>query len=113
MQFVAKAVSLEEFNAWVQQSKEMQSPLSSGAYAALVEPSSNDPVHIFSTIDRSLYTRVIMSYMDPQSERVATTSQSVAATALKDAVSSPSTSTQRHAHNEHTMPMQMMYTPTP
>ncbi|MDB5237479.1 MAG: cyoA [Parcubacteria group bacterium] len=64
MTFVAKAVSKDEFDAWVQQQKAAE-PLSAAAYAELAKPSSYVPPAYYSLPDPNLYTSIIMSYMMP------------------------------------------------
>ncbi len=65
MNFIAKASSEADFDAWVQ--KVAQSPLQLGwdEYGELVKPSEDDPVALYRLTKEDLFNQIIMKYMAP------------------------------------------------
>ena len=64
MKFNAIATPTEDdFEAWVASVKQSQTPLTSGAYKQLAEPSENTPVTYFSKVDDGLFHNIVMKYM--------------------------------------------------
>ena len=64
MKFNAIATPTEDdFEAWVASVKQSQTPLTSGAYKQLAEPSVNNPVTYFSKVDDGLFHNIVMKYM--------------------------------------------------
>jgi len=64
MTFVAKSVSKDTFNAWVQSQKDGPT-LTADAYASLTKPTSYVPPTHYALANSNLYTSVIMSYLVP------------------------------------------------
>jgi cytochrome o ubiquinol oxidase subunit 2 len=67
MKFIAKATSQADFDQWVQSVKRSSTTLSLDTYEKLAEPSENDPVVFYASIDESLYTKIMMKFMAPMS----------------------------------------------
>ena len=67
MTFDAKAVSPQDFNAWVQSVRASNNPLNATSYAALSAPSSYVPVQYFSSVADGIYTDSMMKYMGTMS----------------------------------------------
>ena len=63
MTFDAKSVPHADFDQWVALVKRTDNPLSPATYAALAQPSENNPPETFSSVDSSLYTAVVNKYM--------------------------------------------------
>jgi cytochrome o ubiquinol oxidase subunit 2 len=66
MTFVAKSSSREDFDSWVNGVKQSQQRLSDKAYEALLKPSQNEPVTLFSSVEEHLFHRIVMKYMHPE-----------------------------------------------
>lgn len=64
MQFVAKAVPVDDFNNWVFHTHMDQPKLTQATYNQLAKPSSNNPVAYYGNVDDGLYNGVIMKYMN-------------------------------------------------
>ncbi len=67
MNFVAKASSLADFRAWVNQAKQSSTPLDMQAYSKLVKTSSDNPVAYYSGGEPELYDKIIGKYTGPDS----------------------------------------------
>ena len=65
MKFVAKAVSQTEFDSWVATTRAASSTLSYSEYAELVQPSSKYPHVEYASVEKNLYTRIMMQFMSP------------------------------------------------
>ncbi|MDR3547717.1 MAG: COX aromatic rich motif-containing protein [Candidatus Pacebacteria bacterium] len=65
MTFMAKSVSQDDFNQWVQSVKAGSDPLTPSAYTTLAAPSTYVPVTYYSSVQGDLYTESIMKYMMP------------------------------------------------
>jgi cytochrome o ubiquinol oxidase subunit 2 len=65
MSFTARAVSVSDFNAWIQSVRASSNPLSLIRYAALAAPSEYNPITTYSSVDPALYTDIIMKFMMP------------------------------------------------
>lgn len=65
MKFVAKASSREEFDQWVGQVRQSPNTLNFNEYDRLREKSRNNPVSYYSSVEDSLYGKIIMKYMVP------------------------------------------------
>jgi cytochrome o ubiquinol oxidase subunit II len=65
MKFVARATTDESFNQWVQSVKNSGGDLSVAEYNNLVEPSENNPVTTYSTVQDNLFDNIIMKFMKP------------------------------------------------
>lgn len=73
MTFVAKAVSDEEFTAWVNKVKHANNSLDSGVYANLTKPSYNNPVTLYSSVQKHLFHNIIMKFMQPNHNNASAT----------------------------------------
>ena len=63
MKFTAEARSLEGFEQWLAQVKASPSSLQFADYQKLVEPSQNNPVAYYSTVEAKLYDRIVNQFM--------------------------------------------------
>ena len=68
MKFIAKAVTNDQFNAWVDTVKKGPNTLSLNAYNALVPPTEDTGVYYFSAVDSNLFNDIIMKYMGPDAK---------------------------------------------
>ncbi len=64
MTFTAKASSLEDFDAWVEEVKHSPKALTMAAYEELARPSSYDPVSLYTLEVPDLFDRIVMKGMD-------------------------------------------------
>jgi cytochrome o ubiquinol oxidase subunit II len=65
MRFMARAGSDKEFGTWLQAARRSPLALSAGAYRNLAKQSENNPVAIYSSVEPSLYDKVVLKYMTP------------------------------------------------
>ena len=65
MNFMAKAVSQSDFDAWVQGIQQESSTLDESSYSSLLAPSESNPPSFYSSVDKALYNSIIMKYMVP------------------------------------------------
>lgn len=63
MRFTARASSTENFEQWVQETKQSPYQLDEAAYKELLKPSENNPVAAYSAYEKDLYDKVVMKYM--------------------------------------------------
>jgi len=63
MKFMAEARSQEGFEQWLAQVKASPSSLQFADYQKLVEPSQNNPVAYYSTVEAKLYDRIVNQFM--------------------------------------------------
>lgn len=63
MHFVAKSMSKKDLNSWVKSSKQSPESLTSNTYQELAEPSKNNPVQVYSSVQPGLYDSVLEKYM--------------------------------------------------
>ena len=63
MRFTAAASSSAQFADWVQTAKNDPHQLDMNTYSQLAKPSQNNPVALYSSVDNSLYDRVLVKYM--------------------------------------------------
>ncbi len=63
MKFIARASSTEVFDSWVHAVKQSRDVLDTAKYDAMLRPSQNDPVALYSVNDSNLYARVIIKYI--------------------------------------------------
>ncbi len=66
MHFVAKATAESDFNAWVRDAKQSPERLSVATYDELSQPSENNPITVYSSVDPNLYDTIVMKYMMPE-----------------------------------------------
>jgi len=65
MNFIAKATSQTDFDAWVATSKQSPNALTWDEYAKLARPSQNNPTSTYSLAGADPYDTVVMKYMKP------------------------------------------------
>jgi cytochrome o ubiquinol oxidase subunit 2 len=68
MDFIARASSEAEFDAWVSKAKQSDKQLTKASYADLAKPSKNAPVTLYRAEAQGLYGTVLMKYMMPSTE---------------------------------------------
>lgn len=66
MKFIARATSKQEFDSWVQARRSSTEALDSGVYQTLLKPTENNPAAYYSSVDTSLYDKVLMKYTASQ-----------------------------------------------
>lgn len=66
MTFVAKSTSQADFEQWVEEAKRSPLQLTSQSYDELARPSQNDPVVIYSDVERDLFHKIVMKYNTPR-----------------------------------------------
>ena len=59
MHFAFKGLSADEFSRWVQSVKGSSQELSRETYVNLAAPSEREPVHLYSSVDASLYDAIL------------------------------------------------------
>lgn len=67
MKFIAKAGTKKEFEEWISSARKANSVLTSARYNKLAEPSQNNPVIYFSSVEKGLYKGIISKFMDHDS----------------------------------------------
>lgn len=65
MNFIAKASSQADFDAWIQSVKQSSNVLGLAEYNKLEEPSENNPPAFYSLSEENLYNSIMMKYMAP------------------------------------------------
>lgn len=65
MKFTAKVGTREEFDQWVLTAKQASSTLSMSEYKKLAEKSRNNEVSEYSSVEKDLYDKIIMKFMEP------------------------------------------------
>lgn len=65
MTFTARATSDSDFNQWVQSVKSSGNALSANEYYKLVEPSYDNPVTVYGSVQNHLFDNIIMKFMMP------------------------------------------------
>lgn len=68
MTFVAKSSSDDEFNKWVQSTKQSRNVLDLNEYKRLLIQSEYEPVALYSLKQNNLFDWVLMKYMSPTTE---------------------------------------------
>lgn len=67
MHFIFHGVTEEGFAQWVQKAKASGGDLSRDAYVKLAQPSENDPVTYYATVEPGLYRAILTKCVDPES----------------------------------------------
>jgi cytochrome o ubiquinol oxidase subunit 2 len=62
MTFAAKAVTQEEFEAWVSDMQKMPGSLDAKTYGEISKPSTNEPVRYYGQIDEKLFEKIFSQY---------------------------------------------------
>ena len=66
MRFRFHGLSQNEFDQWIANARSSGSALTSASYKKLAEPSIDDPVRRFATVEPDLYHRILNLCVDPQ-----------------------------------------------
>jgi cytochrome o ubiquinol oxidase subunit 2 len=67
MRFTFHAVSDDAFAQWVQQAKASGNALNRDAYVKLEQPSQDEPVHRYASVDAGLYQDILTNCVQPDS----------------------------------------------
>jgi len=65
MKFIARAGTAEDFDQWVQNTKQSPDVLDAATYDKVLAPSENNPMAFYSAYESDLYDKVISKYTDP------------------------------------------------
>ena len=63
MTFVAKSTSQSEFDEWVAYVKQSPIQLTDLVYGELTKLSKNDPITVYSYVEKDLFNKIVMKYM--------------------------------------------------
>lgn len=63
MTFVVKSSTEEDFEAWVKKVKQSPLQLNDQSYDQLLKPSVNNPVTLYSNVEKDLFNKIVMKYM--------------------------------------------------
>ena len=66
MTFIAKSTTREEFESWVREVQQSPVQLTDSAYHALVGPSLNNPIVLYSHVEKDLFEKIVMKYEHPK-----------------------------------------------
>ena len=67
MKFTTRVSSTDDFNRWIDDVQQTDMVLDDDAYKALVKPSENNKVTLYSEYQADLYTKVVQKYMGSHS----------------------------------------------
>ena len=65
MTFVVTSSSQADFDNWVAEVKKSPLQLTDSAYNELLRPSQNNPIALYSYVEKEMLNKIIMKYMDP------------------------------------------------
>lgn len=65
MHFTVRSSTEADFGAWVRDAKNAPQRLSFATYNDLAQPTQNNPVASYSSVDPNLYDTIVMKYMSP------------------------------------------------
>ncbi|HEX7041734.1 MAG TPA: COX aromatic rich motif-containing protein [Patescibacteria group bacterium] len=65
MRFVARSVNQSDYDSWVKKVKSSNDILDTSTYDKLSQPSEDNPVVFYSSVETNLYDNIIMKYMEP------------------------------------------------
>ena len=65
MTFVAKSTSQADFETWVMTVKQSPLQLTLGQYNELAKPSQNNPIALYSYVEKDLFNEIVMKVMHP------------------------------------------------
>lgn len=65
MTFVAKSSTQADFEDWVANVKKSSLQLTDNVYSDLIKPSQNNPVALYSYVEKDLFHKLVMKYMHP------------------------------------------------
>jgi len=71
MHFVTRASTASDFGAWVRDAKTSPQRLSLATYNDLAQPSQDNPVSVYSSVDAGLYDTIVAKYMSPMDQNAA------------------------------------------
>lgn len=71
MHFVTRASTESDFGAWVRDAKNASQRLSLATYNDLAQPSQDNPVSVYSSVDTGLYDMIVAKYMSPMEQNTA------------------------------------------
>ncbi|MBF0298651.1 MAG: COX aromatic rich motif-containing protein [Oligoflexia bacterium] len=63
MTFVAKSTSKSDFDSWVTSVKQSPHQLTDRTYNELFTPSENNPVTLYSYVEKDLFNKIVLKYM--------------------------------------------------
>ena len=63
MTFLAKSTSQSDFDEWVKKVKQSPLQLTESTYNELVKPSENNPIALYSSVEKDLFNKMVMKYM--------------------------------------------------
>ncbi len=66
MNFMAHAVEMPQFDAWIAKAKSTGQPLDWAGYMTLTQPSQKHPVTYYSSVPSGLFGRILDQYMGPE-----------------------------------------------
>ena len=66
MTFVVQSSTQEDFDHWVDAVKKSPLQLTDSAYNELLRPSQNNPITLYSNVEKEMLNKIIMKYMHPQ-----------------------------------------------
>ena len=66
MTFVAKSTTQADFEEWIASVKQQPIQLTELVYNELLTPSSNHPVVTYASVEKDLFNKIVMKYMDCQ-----------------------------------------------
>jgi cytochrome o ubiquinol oxidase subunit II len=67
MTFVVRSVSQSDFEGWIGLVRQSPLRLTDSIYNELAKPSQNNPVALYSYVEKDLFNKVVMKYMHPMS----------------------------------------------
>jgi len=65
MTFVAKSTSQSDFDDWVAWAKQSPLQLTDRIYNEFAKPSQNNPIALYSYVEKDLFNKIVMKYMHP------------------------------------------------
>ena len=65
MTFIAQVDSQAAFEKWLGQVKQSPLQLTDASYAELLKPSLNDPISLYSSVEKEMLNKIVMKYMHP------------------------------------------------
>ncbi|MBC7708370.1 COX aromatic rich motif-containing protein [Polaromonas sp.] len=73
MQFTARVSSTDDFESWVETTKQSSASLDKTAYQTLIKPSENNEVETYYPVDGTLYADAVMKYIGSHGNKAAHT----------------------------------------
>ena len=66
MTFIAKSTTQSDFERWVERVKRSPLKLTDSNYTELLKPSENNPIALYSYVEKDLFKKIVMKYMHPK-----------------------------------------------